>query len=124
MPARPLLIFDGDCAFCTSCAAWAARRVHHDAQPWQRADLEALGLTVAQAQASIWLIVGDVRVSGSDAAAQLLTRAHSFRWRLVGELMSLPGARAIARPLYRLVARNRHRLPGATPACELSAAQR
>lgn len=119
MSSRPLLIFDGDCAFCTSCENWAAKRIEHEALPWQFADLEALGLSQAQVQASIWLFDGDRVASGSDAAAALLRRADAFGWRLVGELMALPGIRHIARPAYRALARHRHQLPGGTAACEL-----
>ncbi len=118
MPSRPLLIFDGDCAFCTSCQQWAAVRVDHEALPWQFADLDALSLTQQQASQSIWLFdAGDV-LSGADAASALLRRSHIFWWRFVGELMALPGVRELARPVYGWVAHNRHRFPGATPACE------
>lgn len=119
MPARPLLIFDGDCAFCTSCENWAAKRIDHEAVPWQFAELSELGLTTDQVQESIWLIDGGKVTSGSDAAAELLKHARAFHWRFVGELMSLPGVRQLARPAYRFLARHRHHVPGGTPACEL-----
>lgn len=123
MPARPLLIFDGDCAFCTSCENWAAKRIQHEAVPWQFADLDALGLTNAQAQESIWLFDNGQVYSGSDAAAALLRRADAFGWRFAGELMSLPGIRNLARPAYRVLARHRHQMPGGTAACELKRAE-
>jgi predicted DCC family thiol-disulfide oxidoreductase YuxK len=40
------------------------------------------------------------------------------RLRALGRLMGLPGAMAVARPLYRLVARNRYLLGGRAGACD------
>ena len=38
-------VYDGDCAFCTSCAQFIERRIPTGARvvPWQFADLAALG---------------------------------------------------------------------------------
>jgi predicted DCC family thiol-disulfide oxidoreductase YuxK len=38
-------------------------------------------------------------------------------WRLAGHVLLLPGVSAIAARVYSLVADNRSRLPGGTPAC-------
>jgi predicted DCC family thiol-disulfide oxidoreductase YuxK len=38
---------------------------------------------------------------------------------LVARTMRAPGIRVLSAAGYRLVAKNRHRLPGGTPACEL-----
>jgi predicted DCC family thiol-disulfide oxidoreductase YuxK len=39
--------------------------------------------------------------------------------RMVAWGMRLPGLRQLSAWGYRMVARNRHRLPGGTPACEM-----
>ena len=48
---RGLLIFDGDCGFCTTSARfatrWVDRRHRYDLEPWQQVDLARLGLTEA-----------------------------------------------------------------------------
>jgi predicted DCC family thiol-disulfide oxidoreductase YuxK len=69
-----LLIFDGDCAFCSSCVRAAGRVLPGElrAIPWQR--------------------VPDLAVSGVNAVAAFV---------------------------YDMIARNRDRLPGGTPACTL-----
>ena len=47
-PGRPLLIFDGDCAFCTTSARAWQRWLHLEhVEPWQFLELEPLGVTEA-----------------------------------------------------------------------------
>lgn len=115
-----MLIFDGDCAFCTSCVD-AAQRIAPQRiamQPYQRADLAALGIDASTCAAA--LQYRDDRGtwhSGSEAIAGLL-RACGGIWWLPGRLLQLPGIRRVAAGTYAWVAANRHRLPGGTPACQ------
>ena len=119
-------VYDGDCAFCTSCARFALRWVPTPAVivPWQTADLARLGLTATGCQAAVqWVAPGRQRrpaapLAGPDAIAALL-RTSRAGWRAVGRLLQLRPVRALAWPAYRWVARNRHRLPGGTAACAL-----
>jgi predicted DCC family thiol-disulfide oxidoreductase YuxK len=115
---RPVLVFDGDCAFCTSCAG-LLERIGPAAEivPWQTADLDALGITAAQAaEAVCWIETdGTVRTGHEAIAATLITAKRP--WRIAGQALLLPGVSSLAAATYRLIARNRHRLPGATPAC-------
>lgn len=117
----PILIFDGDCAFCTTCVQWIRRhlRRHPDIQPWQGADLESLGLTEAQCAQALQFVDGNARIhSGERAVARLLIQAGSG-WSLLGRFILVPGIRPVAGWIYRRVAANRHRLPGGTPACQM-----
>ena len=133
-PNRPAFLYDGDCAFCTSCARFIERRIPTSARvtPWQFADLEELGVTQAEAEAAVqWVPAGkpDQRgragqpLAGAAAIVRLLVDAGSY-WRLLGRTLDVPPVRWIAGPVYRLVARNRHRLPGGTAACQLPQAER
>lgn len=57
---RPVLLYDGDCGFCTSCAHFL-ERIGPDADivPWQFADLGALGITEQQASDAVqWVEAG------------------------------------------------------------------
>jgi predicted DCC family thiol-disulfide oxidoreductase YuxK len=56
--------------------------------------------------------------AGEDAVAALLLGAGKGWW-LLGAMLRLPGIHWLAGVAYRWVARNRHRLPGGTPACSL-----
>jgi predicted DCC family thiol-disulfide oxidoreductase YuxK len=123
---RPTFVYDGDCAFCTTCAEFVDRRIPTRARvlPWQFADLDGLGLTVAECDAAVqWIGADDVRAAGPDAIARLFGDSRPV-WRVLGALLRLPPVRGLAWPAYRWVARNRHRMPGGTAACSLPAAVR
>jgi predicted DCC family thiol-disulfide oxidoreductase YuxK len=117
-------LFDGDCAFCTSCARFIERWIRTPArvQPWQRADLDSLRVTPAQCEESVqWSEPGIEPVPGPLAIAALLRSAVGWAgrvvWRPLGVLLGSRPVLALAWPVYRWVARNRSRLPGGTAAC-------
>jgi predicted DCC family thiol-disulfide oxidoreductase YuxK len=130
LPAdRPVFLYDGDCAFCTSCARFIERHIPTSAVviPWQFAHLDALGVSQGDAEAAVqWIdprLDRPVRAAGPAAIAGLLVDAGSY-WHTLGRLLDLRPVRWIAAPTYRLLARNRHRLPGGTAACRLPQAER
>ncbi len=117
----PLLVFDGDCGFCTSSAMLGRRFLPAEVgvEPWQRLDLDDLGLTVEQVQQAAYFVDADGAVFGGHAA---IGRAMEFMNRplaAIGWLIRRPPVSFVARPVYRIVANNRHRLPGSTDACKL-----
>jgi predicted DCC family thiol-disulfide oxidoreductase YuxK len=115
---RPVLVFDGDCSFCTSCAR-LLKRIGPETEivAWQFTDLDELGITAAQAAEAVRWIAADGTVrSGHEAIAAALGTAGR-PWRIAGRAILLPVVSPLAAAGYRLVARNRHRLPGGTPAC-------
>ncbi|MFA7266589.1 MAG: DUF393 domain-containing protein [Candidatus Nanopelagicales bacterium] len=118
----PILLFDGDCAFCTASVDFLKRHVRPQAHitPWQRADLEALGVSEQECQQSIqWFAApGSAQLTQGRAVAAVC-RVGAAPWPIVGRMMQLPGAVNVANVAYRLVAANRFRLPGSTPACKL-----
>jgi predicted DCC family thiol-disulfide oxidoreductase YuxK len=124
--AHGTFVYDGDCAFCTMCARFIERRVPHRATivPWQFADLPALGLTREQGLAAVqWVPVGTVGSAGAGPVAiAALLRTGSGFWRAIGGALGLRPVTALAWPVYRWVAHNRHRLPGGTAACAVPGA--
>lgn len=115
-----MLIFDGDCGFCSSCVDVAKKYVNPEMQylPYQRAELTPLGLTTEQcAQAVMFRDTQGHWHSGSAAIGRLLLDSGAV-WRPLGALIVAPGMRVLAETVYRVVARYRHRLPGGTPACQ------
>jgi len=119
--ARPVLVFDGDCAFCTNCAQ-ALERIGPDAEivAWQLTDLDELGISAEQASDAVQWVETDGAVrSGHEAIAAVLSAAGPL-WKLMSRAILLPGISWLAAKAYRLVANNRYRLPGGTPACAVS----
>jgi predicted DCC family thiol-disulfide oxidoreductase YuxK len=120
----PLLVYDGDCSFCSSSARWIAERWHGPEQAiaWQHLGterLERLGLTVDDVRRAAWWIdPSDGASRGAPAVARALQAAD--RWpSVVGRILLVPPFRWLAAGAYPVIARWRHRLPGGTPACRM-----
>ena len=112
-----MLIFDGDCAACSSVARFAERRIGVVAVPWQRVDLARHGLTAAQCATAVQWVAADGSVASGAAACAAAMRAGGAVWGVVGRVIALPGVSWLAERAYGVVARNRHRLPGGTASC-------
>ena len=116
---RPALVYDGDCGFCTRSARFARRILPVDCAvtPWQQADLARLGVPPGRAQREVvWVSRSGVVSGGAEAIGRALL-ASGFPWLLLGVLLVLPPGSWLARAVYPVVAANRMRLPGGTPAC-------
>lgn len=116
--ARPALIYDGDCAFCTSSVR-LLEKIGPGAEmvAWQQTDLDALGLSEETASAAVqWVESDGTAYSGHEAVAAALRNTGGI-WTLAGRILLAPGISPTAAGAYRLIADNRHRLPGGTPAC-------
>jgi predicted DCC family thiol-disulfide oxidoreductase YuxK len=119
-----LLIYDGDCGFCTTSANWVSRRwTGADllrAIPWQQVSAESaaeLKLSTDDFYRSAWWIDGALVEGGSRAVARALVATHG-PWAVAGWILLVPPISWVAPLGYRLVARYRYRLPGGTPACK------
>jgi len=117
---RPTLVFDGDCGFCTSFTRLLERiGIGADIVAWQVANLDELGISETQAaEAVCWIGTDGTVQTGHEAIGAALGTAGRG-WRVAGRVILLPGVSDLAARGYRLVARNRHRLPGGTPACAI-----
>ncbi|WP_030370804.1 thiol-disulfide oxidoreductase DCC family protein [Streptomyces rimosus] len=121
MSNRPVLVYDGDCGFCTTSVRFAERRIRPrcTVTAWQFTDLEVLGVTQERAEHEVlWITPHGTVYGGAQAVAKLLMSARGV-WAVPGALLTLPPFRQLAHVVYRLVADNRHRMPGGTAACSL-----
>jgi predicted DCC family thiol-disulfide oxidoreductase YuxK len=118
----PILIYDGECSFCSTNARWIAARWPGPEQAiaWQQLtvdQLEQFGLTADQLRRAAWWIDSSRRPSrGHLAIAHALEAAHGWP-SVAGRVLLAPPFRWLAAAAYPLVARWRHRLPGGTKAC-------
>ena len=117
---RPVLVFDGDCGFCTTSARASQRRLGLEhVEPWQFLDLDELGLRRQACEQAVQWVDDDGTVVSAERAAIAALRHAGGGWRLLGRALGLPGIVQVAGLLYRLIARYRYRLPGGTAACRL-----
>ena len=121
----PLLVFDGDCAFCTSAVnrLRAILPVFPPTSPWQWLDLDEYGLTTDDVTRYAWDVTSRHQYAGHLAGSALLRMQPTFGWRFLGHLIATPPISWVASLVYDWVAANRHRLPGGTPACAMPRAE-
>ena len=117
-----LLIFDGDCGFCTRSAAWIAGSWRRGARSiaWQHlgtARLAELGLTADDCREAAWWVEPDgTRLKGHRAIGKALTYGSGWK-TLAGRVVLSSVLAPIAAAAYTLIARYRYRLPGGSAAC-------
>ncbi|MFF5337434.1 thiol-disulfide oxidoreductase DCC family protein [Streptomyces sp. NPDC013181] len=116
----PVLIYDGDCGFCTRAVLWLSEHAVPGVPvlPYQGEDLAAWGLSERRCTHEVVHVDAAGRLRGGVQGFAALLRGSPHRgWRAAGSLLPLPPLRWAALGVYRLIARNRHRMPGGTAAC-------
>ncbi|MDS1271312.1 DCC1-like thiol-disulfide oxidoreductase family protein [Lipingzhangella sp. LS1_29] len=127
-----VVLYDGECAFCTAAAELGRCHVTYVPPqarmrsspppevfpgvvwlPWQGASSAVAAHLRERARHEVLVVSADGRRvwGGSEAVAALLLNSPRRRWWPVGSLLRGPGTRRLARALYRWVARNRDRFP-------------
>lgn len=114
-----MLVFDGDCGFCTSCVNVMTRWIRPavDVGAWQDMDLNAVGLTSVECAQALQFVDDDGTISSGSRAVTGMLRTAPRPWPWIAAVADAPIVRRLADVTYRVVARNRSMLPGATPAC-------
>jgi len=109
----PVFVYDAACVLCSRSANFVARRdregrfMFADLSSAPAQDLvRSHGLDPADLDAVV-LVEGDHAWTGSTATLRIVT-SLPFPWWLLRPLLLVP--RLIREPLYRLLARNRHKL--------------
>jgi predicted DCC family thiol-disulfide oxidoreductase YuxK len=116
----PILIFDGDCAFCSSSAR-ALRKMTKNRvaiEPYQFLDLADYSLTEDQTSKAVYFVTPTDTFSAAKAIARCLIDART-PWSIAGYLLNIPVVISVGELVYAWVSKNRHRLPGGTPECSL-----
>jgi len=126
----PVLIYDGDCAFCSSSVRFIQKRIrrHPRCEPWQWLDLDLCfaryGVTRDDCEKSVQFVDIDGTVYAAERGVARVLLFGGKGWAVLGRVLLVPGVRHLAGIVYRWVANNRHRMPGGTPQCSMSSEQR
>jgi predicted DCC family thiol-disulfide oxidoreductase YuxK len=116
----PILLYDGDCAFCQRSARFARRiAVRSRVSAFQDVDVVALHLTTAECEEALRYVDAAGLIYRGHVAVAAFLRDARRPWSLLRGPLLAPGTDRFWSWLYDLVARNRHRLPGGTAACEV-----
>lgn len=118
-PALPVLVFDGDCAFCQRSVEWGRR--HIATMPttvaYQSANLVVLGLTEHECATAVQYVARDHQVCAAHDAVSAVLLGAGKGWWVLGALMHVPGVHWLCGVVYRWVARNRHRFTRGPASC-------
>lgn len=126
MDEKPLVVFDGECIFCSG---WVRFLLRHDREaryryltaqsPLGQALYRHYELDVSNFESNILIEDGVARFK-SDGSIRTLA-GLGLPWSLVNLLRLVPAA--LRDPLYDLIARNRYRIAGRSRTCPVPTAQ-
>jgi len=125
MSEKLVLIYDGDCKFCRLSLEFGIKHLRAFPQyvAFQKIDPKDFGLTSKDVRSQIWLAQktpSTATALGGHLAAGAILKLQPSRWlRVLGWLASTPPTSWVANLLYKLIAANRHRLPGGSRACKI-----
>ena len=121
--SQPLVVFDGDCVFCSRSmrvVSWMDRRLRIRMTPAQGALGRELyrhaGLPTDRFET--FLILAEGQIHQRSDALVALAKQLPFPWRVLRLLSIIP--RQLRDPAYGLLARHRYRLFGRREACGLA----
>lgn len=121
-----VLLYDGDCRFCSTCARALQRWVQPDCLvlPYQQVDLVRLAV-IGRPESGVSFVRRDagigVDLHGVQAVAAALDLGRT-PWPIAGAALRAPVLGSAAAVVYRLLAASGGRLPGGTPTVQLDRA--
>ena len=110
--AESVFYYDGQCGMCVGFVRWMERCDRNGAIIWtayQSLETPPVGVTWDGLERAAYFVsdTGEV-TEGFYAIRSLLHRVPKLA--LIGLLLSLPGSALVGPPVYRFIARNRHRI--------------
>lgn len=119
-PGVPVLLFDGECAFCNGCVLWLLRherRARYRFAPLQSAAAAPLLAAhgIAPGDLGSLAVIDGGRLYRKSAAVLHLLRETRWPWRLLGIFALVP--RALRDVAYDYVGAHRYRWWGRAESC-------
>ncbi|MFY9783908.1 MAG: DCC1-like thiol-disulfide oxidoreductase family protein [Acidimicrobiales bacterium] len=116
---RAVLLYDGDCALCTSIAERGKRlKLDVEFEPLQSVDLAALGVDPRRAEREVpFRNRNGAVVYGHRAIAAALSTG-SPSWRVIGRALTFGPMNVVSEWCYRAASRHRRHLPGGCKRCK------
>ncbi len=116
-----ILVVDGDCGFCIASVTWIKKNWVENLNfiEYQKADLPRLGLSEEDCRKEVQFVHENRTFSGAAAYPKLLKLAPKRSVRFLGSFLGAPFIRIFVRMAYKLIARNRSKLPGGSAYCEI-----
>ncbi|MGR6997574.1 thiol-disulfide oxidoreductase DCC family protein [Yinghuangia aomiensis] len=113
----PVLVYDGDCGFCTKSVEVLERLIGPDVEvvAWQFADLDELGVTAGTGPARSPADHPDRGRAAAPRRSPSSWLSERGPWTLPGAVLQLPGVDKTAAAVYRLIAENRYKPPRRHP---------
>ncbi|MEY9913446.1 putative DCC family thiol-disulfide oxidoreductase YuxK [Catenulispora sp. MAP12-49] len=110
---QPVVIYDGECGFCRAVIRHLAAKFAMEGTllPWQSVDLAVYDLSEEGVRARMWFVADGHRYGGARAFAAWAGTGNR-RARVCSRVLRTPGVVNLAEVVYRVVAKNRHRIPG------------
>jgi hypothetical protein len=122
-PSTPIWLFDGDCGLCEQGAALIRERIHPPVTmaPYQSVDIAQHGVDEAAVLDGPVLRQPDGTVLVGPEAMGAMLAMSGAPYRALGHVLLAPGLRHVLRRVGPVLYRQRGRLPGAGPACAVTA---
>lgn len=122
MENNKLIIYDGDCGFCTTSVRKLRGMLGKkapSAATFQSLQLDLFGLSIAEVQIELKYVDTNGQIWGGASAFRRVFYDAKGIWRLISTFMSLPLVKQSSVVIYRKIAKNRAKMPGATATCAL-----
>ncbi len=106
------MLFDEECGFCKKNVGRTAKMLHSPVSVCHYKNFDFAGLSLGKEEASSSLVFVDEEKHcyfGSEAFAKWL-QTGGFFWKAVGRIMELSGVSLMAKGIYSLVRKFKHKI--------------
>jgi predicted DCC family thiol-disulfide oxidoreductase YuxK len=115
---RIVLLFDGDCAFCSAFARLGRRLpLRAEFKPLQAVDLNAIGVDPVRARSEVPSRRVDGTVDYGHHAIAVVLRTGTLPFQIIGRIMTWGPFNRLSAWCYRMISQHRHQISRARSSC-------